>query len=277
MFFKNPLEKYASSLSANYMRAINGPYFCKSLREISKAGYDDIATQPKNEIYLVKEWSDTEEKMLDSRLTEDQKFYRRNGFLIKRNFIPHDLIEDYVALRQKLSLGDAGFGTPISYVEHPEIRRIAIYPKLVDLFHELHGMEMGLLVSHTRQRSTERGWHPDGYLKPEYRWPQAHFGAKNGELTWGGIVEAIIDPIVMKKIEHEKLTVESFCPAKGDVLIWHGRLVHRGAVPQVRKLSRPSIIGQYVPLHEKGRGMFMRNPDGGFFLVRSALYDSVRF
>lgn len=184
-------------------------------------------------------------------------------------------------------------------------------------------MEMGLLVSHTRQRSTERGCHPDGYLdaedalpragvwfalddidprsgpfeyiagshrwkmvcnqmlntflKPEYRWPQAHFGAKNGELTWGGIVEAIIDPIVMKKIEHEKLTVESFCSAKGDVLIWHGRLVHRCAVPQVRNLSRPSIIGQYVPLHEKGRGMFMRNPDGGFFLVRSALYDSVRF
>lgn len=88
MFFKNPLEKYASSLSANYMRAINGPYFCKSLREISKAGYDDIATQPKNEIYLVREWSDAKEKMLDSTLTEDQKFYRRTVFSSKGTSFP---------------------------------------------------------------------------------------------------------------------------------------------------------------------------------------------
>ena len=115
MFFKNPLEKYASSLSANFLRAINGPYFCKSLREISKSGYDDIATQPRNEIYLIKEWNDVEEKMLNSTLTRDQEFYRQNGFLIKKNFIPHDLIEDYMALRQKLSLGDAGFGAPVSY------------------------------------------------------------------------------------------------------------------------------------------------------------------
>ncbi|WP_164860806.1 phytanoyl-CoA dioxygenase family protein [Parasedimentitalea marina] len=323
MFFKNPLEKYASSLSSNFLRAINGPYFCKSLREISKARYEDIATQPENEVYLVGKRSDREDEMLNATLTEDQLFYRQNGYVIKRNFIPHDLIAEYLELRKKLNLGDAGFGTPVSYVEHPEIRRIALFPELVKLFRDLHGMDMGLLVTHTRHRSTERGWHPDGYLdaaealpragvwfalddidprsgpfeyiagshrwkmvnnqmlntflKPEYRWPQAHFGAQKGELTWGGIVEAIIDPIVMKKIEQENLKVESFCPTKGDVLIWHGRLIHRGAVPEVRGLSRPSIIGQYVPLHEKGRGMFMRNPEGGFFLVRPSLHDAVKF
>lgn len=323
MFFKNPLEKYASSLSKNYLKAINGPYFCKSLKDIAAAEYSDISTPSKNEVYLVKQWSEAEEALLGPTLTEDQAFYRQNGFLIKRNFIPHDLIADYMALRDRLGLGDAGFGTPVSYVEHPEIRRIALFPELVDLFRDLHGMEMSLLVSHTRHRSTERGWHPDGYLdaedalpragvwfalddihsdsgpfeyiagshrwnmianqklntflKPEYRWPQAHFQAKPGDLTWGGIVEAIIDPVVTKKIERENLKIDAFCPSKGDILIWHGRLVHRGAVPKVRGMSRPSIIGQYVPLHEKGRGMFMRNPEGGFFLVRSSLYDAVRF
>jgi len=323
MFFKNPLEKYASSLSRNFMRAISGPYFCKSLREIAAADYDDISVSPNREVYLVKEWNAEEEKLLDATLTEDQAFYRSNGYLIKRNFIPPDLIDDYLSLRKKMDLGDAGFSTPLSYVEHPEIRRIALFPELVELFRELHGMEMGLLITHTRHRSTERGWHPDGYLdaegalpragvwfalddidprsgpfeyiagshrwkmvsnqmlnkflKPEFRWPQAHFGAQKGELTWGGIVEAIIDPVVMRKIEQENLKVEAFCPSKGDVLIWHGRLIHRGAVPKTRGLSRPSIIGQYVPVQEKGRGMFLRNPEGGFFLVRSSLYGAVRF
>ena len=319
----NPLEKYASSLSKLFVRAINGQYFSMSLEEIATAKYEDISVQQPNDIYLVKKWNENEEKILNATLTDDQKFYRENGFLIKKNFIPNDLIESYLELRARHNVGDIGFKTPVCFVEHPEIRRIALFPKLVDLFRDLHGMEMALHITHTKHRSSERGWHPDGYLdaeqalpragvwfalddidprsgpfeyiagshrwpmisnqklnaflKPEYRFPRAHFDATNKDLSWGGIVEAIIDPIVMKRIDEEDLKVESFCPSKGDVLIWHGRFVHRGAVPKVPGLSRPSIIGQYIPLHEKGRGMFLRNPDGGYFLVRPALYDSVKF
>lgn len=39
--------------------------------------------------------------------------------------------------------------------------------------------------------------------------------------------------------------IYSFLPKKGDAIIWHGRLIHRGANPKNEDLTRKSLIGHY--------------------------------
>ena len=36
-----------------------------------------------------------------------------------------------------------------------------------------------------------------------------------------------------------------FLPKKGDAIIWHGKLIHRGAPPVDKSLTRKSLIGHY--------------------------------
>ena len=47
----------------------------------------------------------------------------------------------------------------------------------------------------------------------------------------------------MAKDELEE--IYSFLPKKGDAIIWHGRLIHRGANPRNNDLTRKSLIGHY--------------------------------
>jgi hypothetical protein len=65
-------------------------------------------------------------------ITSDQQHWRDYGYVIKRNFIPHDLIAEYIDIRQKLNLGDGLFPDITPYLYHSAIRyvlfsRIALF------------------------------------------------------------------------------------------------------------------------------------------------------
>ena len=107
----------------------------------------------------------------------------------------------------------------------------------------------------------------NGYLKGDYQWPHGHVSRETGELGWGRISEAFIDPAVFRKIKDEGHAVHEFTAQKGDVLLWYGRLMHRGSPARVAGRLRPGLIGHYAPLFERRRGYFAKRSNGVHFLA----------
>ena len=64
---------------------------------------------------------------------------------------------------------------------------------------------------------------------------------------WAQIAEAFTTPAYEAKIAKEALPQYTFHARKGDVLIWHGRLVHRGSIANVPGMRRPALICHYYP------------------------------
>lgn len=107
----------------------------------------------------------------------------------------------------------------------------------------------------------------NAYLKDDYQWPHGHVSREAGELGWGRISEAFIDPAVFGKIKAEHHAVHEFTAQKGDVLLWYGRLMHRGSPARVPGRQRPGLIGHYAPLFERRRGYFAKRSNGVHFLA----------
>lgn len=264
-------------------------------------------------IYINRDFNNPElNKKLEETLSPEQLEYRNNGCVIKRSFIPEELINKYTELRKRLGLGNEQLSVN-EYVNYKEARDILNYRPLTELIRELHSAEMGLVFMLTKYISTERSWHQDAYLdhddslarvavwialddihedsgpfeyingshkwhpmsnqsinkfmNEEYQWPQGQRNLPEGKLPWGRASELFVGPAVEKKMKREGITPQKFIAKKGDVLIWYGRLMHRGSVPKNKNLQRPSIIGHYAPIFEKDRGLFLRDDNGSFYLV----------
>jgi ectoine hydroxylase-related dioxygenase (phytanoyl-CoA dioxygenase family) len=141
--------------------------------------------------------------------------------------------------------------------------------------------------------STERNWHQDDYLNPDFvnswycavwmaldhiepdcgpfqyvpgsqRWPLMRGGKVRSFLTeeessrregplgyneWPKYSERYVVPAIEAEIEARGAPPITFLAEKGDVLIWHGRLMHRGSAPLVPGKERRSLITHY-----SGRG-----------------------
>lgn len=213
-------------------------------------------------------------------LTVDQRFWRENGYLIKRNFLPHSLIDAYVEVRKN---HEEWLGQPTAYMNSPQMRGLCLWKVLTEKLKELIGIEMGLNLVLCGWRSTERNWHPDSYLNPAFvgayylavwmaleeihpeagpfqfvpgshRWPvvtqqkilQALSKKERDSAAWPKYSERILTRIYEKRIEQEDVEIKEFIPAsKGDILIWHAGLAHRGSKPKNANLIRKSLIAHY--------------------------------
>lgn len=82
-------------------------------------------------------------------------------------------------------------------------------------------------------------------LEPEVRnW----VGLPGQKAHWSVLAESFTTPAYEEKIAREKLPFSTFHARKGDVLIWHGKLVHRGSFANVPGMIRPSLICHYYPI-----------------------------
>jgi ectoine hydroxylase-related dioxygenase (phytanoyl-CoA dioxygenase family) len=52
-------------------------------------------------------------------------------------------------------------------------------------------------------------------------------------------------PAIEQEIRVRHMRPVQFLASKGDVLIWHGRLIHRGTAPTQPGLLRKSLIAHY--------------------------------
>ncbi len=210
-----------------------------------------------------------------------QGAWQEDGLVVLPGFLPDDLIEAYCEAYD----GGWGIGTP--YLTSPALRDLALHHPLMDVLENLIGEPMGLHLNLTWWRSTERGWHQDDYLNPptvngwyaavwmaladihpdsgpfefirgSHRWPLLRrnlvldaLGEDGSDPDWPWRSEALLDPLFEAKIEEEGHVRERFLAKRGDVLIWHARLLHRGSRPHVPGMERRSLISHYSGVNHR--------------------------
>lgn len=120
--------------------------------------------------------------------------------------------------------------------------------------------------------------HPDAgpfqYVPGSHRWPtvtqeKIFKYVDPADHRWPAHSEKILTPIFEREIERQYLTklrplgnndyewerypaqIVTYLPKRGDVLIWHGRLVHRGSTPRNPRLPRRAVIAHYSGIHHR--------------------------
>lgn len=242
--------------------------------------FADIADMPPDELlpYLDRRVVD------EATLTPVQREWRRNGAVILRGFLPDDVTAPYIARREALG-EEAGWLECAPYMHVEEMRTLALYPPLMAKLKEVIGEDMMLHLCLTGWISTKREWHQDDYLNPDFvncwyiaiwialgdihpdsgpfeyipgshRWPLMR-GEKirallpEENLHWAKESEQFTTPAVAHEIKRRGAPVKQFLAKRGDVLLWHGRLMHQGAKPRDPKMERRSLIAHYSGINHR--------------------------
>lgn len=219
-------------------------------------------------------------------LSDLQLQWRNNGVLILNKFLPENLISDYCKFREKVRREEVFNETP--YMHYRELRELALYRPLTEILRSLLGEEPGLHLNLSGWISTERKFHADTYLNPagvngwyaavwmalddihedsgpfewingSHRWPtiryeaiKKHWGADvMNKPDWPNVTQDWLSEIIEEKIARENMPLTSFKAKKGDVLLWHSNLIHRGSIPKDRTLLRKSLISHFSGINHR--------------------------
>lgn len=217
--------------------------------------------------------------------------WRDYGHLVLPNIIPHDPIDAYCERYQRDNgeRSRVGYRTGTPYMTVPEIKEIGLYKPLVDILDSLIGEPVGMSLNLTDWQSTERNWHQDDYLNPEHvnghylavwialddihpdsgpfefvpgshKWPVMRMEKvksfldphERNDPNWPRIAERFLDDVFEAEIEKRNAEIKVWNTAKkGDVLIWHSWLAHRGSRPKNPDLLRKSLIIHYSGINHR--------------------------
>ncbi len=245
-----------------------------------EVSFADIAETPPDELlpYLDRRVVD------EAALTPVQREWRQNGAVILRGFLPDDVTAPYIARREALG-EEAGWLECAPYMHLEEMRSLALYPPLMAKLKEVVGEDMMLHLCLTGWISTKREWHQDDYLNPDFvncwyiaiwialgdihpdsgpfeyipgshRWPLMR-GEKirallpEENLHWAKESERFTTPAVAYEIKRRGAPIKQFLAKRGDVLLWHGRLMHQGAKPRDQTMERRSLIAHYSGINHR--------------------------
>lgn len=185
------------------------------------------------------------------------------------------------------------------YMRHRALRDVVCDQGLADQLRYLMGEPAGVHLNLTGLVSTERNWHQDTYLNPDHvgdhyaavwialgdiapesgpfqyipgshRWftiTREKMGryVDLGDPRWPKHSEDVLAPFIEQQIVERGAEVVTYLPKRGDVLIWHGRLVHRGSVAEVPGRYRPALIAHYSGVeHRQDMPPAVRAEAGGF-------------
>lgn len=174
------------------------------------------------------------------------------------------------------------------YMDCDVLRRICCRSSIAWAIERLVGEECGVHLNLTNWRSTQRNWHQDGYLNPDlvqdhyvaawiavddvsedagpfefvagsHRiWDPIRYGLMLEALgedgtddNWPYRSEELLTPFFEREIAARDLRVEQFVPVKGEILLWHPRLLHRGSTPKNPELERRAIIAHYSGVNHR--------------------------
>lgn len=288
------------------MRPLTVALPAQDLTALAKCSWGDLTeTQPDDTMTPI------ERAPMDAvrGLGLNYKFWRENGAVILPGLIPHDVIDEYVEARGKLLPKNrthkdnhwAGWHYPTPYMVVPKLLNLATYHTLQHQLHALIGDPMGLHLTLTGWVSTERNWHQDSYLNPDYLWswyaaawialddidedsgpfeyvPGSHTWPvlrrhrlfehltpeQQQSSDWPTFTQGEIARVCEAEMERRGAKVKRFVPKKGDVLVWHSNLLHRGSAPKNPELERRSLICHYSALTRRlDMGRLRRNPENG--------------
>jgi hypothetical protein len=83
---------------------------------------------------------------------------------------------------------------------------------------------------------------------------------------WPKFSEQILTPLFEQEIESRGATVVSHLPSRGDLLVWNGRLLHRGSRAKIKGLRRSALIAHYSGIeHRHEMPQAIQHNDGGFY------------
>jgi len=212
-----------------------------------------------------------------------QAEWQDDGLVILPNFMPEYFLDRYAEawLRDNTDR-PRGWPFDVPYMYIPALMDMLAYGPLHEVMEELIEEPMGTHLNLTGWRSTQRNWHQDGYLNPDHvhdfycavwiaiddihpdagpfqfirgshTFPVITNGKmlaalkpeQRGDSNWPKYSEEILTPIFEQLLIDAELNVESFTAQKGDVLIWHSRLMHRGSTPINPDLERRACIAHY--------------------------------
>jgi hypothetical protein len=276
------------------------------LPAIEKISFDMLSEDVDDAVVPPLDKSNCDESNLDA----DQSFWRDNGYLIKEKFIPNDLIDRYCELRARHpSVG--GWSCPVPYMYVEELRDISLYKSTMEMMEKLIGEEMGLHLNLTGWVSTDRNWHQDDYLNPPYinswycavwvaledihpdcgpfefvpgshKWPlmKSHKvrmflkAEERNDIRWPSIAERFVNDVAEEEIGERQLPRQKFIAKKGDVLFWHGRLMHRGSYANVPGMERKTLISHYSGIsHRVDMPVYRRDKNGKIYFVHDLPLD----
>ncbi len=193
-----------------------------------------------------------------------------------------------------------GWADCTPYMRHPALAALVCDPAIAAILESLIGEPAGVHLNLSGWVSTQRDWHIDSYLNPphvgdayaavwialgditpesgpfqyvpgSHRWPvvtQAKIGAHVdlADPAWPTRSEAVLTPIYEAEIAARGAEVVTYLPRRGDVLVWNGRLVHRGSKARVAGAYRPALIAHYSGIHHRGdMPPARRHPAGGWY------------
>ena len=235
-----------------------------------------------------------------SLLSENQRRWSNEGVVHLERIIPEDLIQNYMRVRDQVK-NLSGWETTTPYMQHKELRDLGLYKPLIEEMEMLIGDRMGMHLNLTGYVSTERGWHQDEYLNPPYinswycaAWfaledikqeqgpfqyvPGSHkWGIMRMEKTmsflkpeennanWPRTAERFVNEACEEEIKKREAPVETYLPSKGDVLLWHPRLLHRGSKPKRPGIQRKAFIAHYSALSVRSDMINRSQHDNGNF------------
>ena len=186
------------------------------------------------------------------------------------------------------SPGGYPYATP--YMDVPPLMDLVCDPRIAATLEELVGEPMGVHLNLSGWVSTQRDWHRDQYLNepgvgdfyaavwisldrvhedagPFEFIPGSHKGKPISQVKmrealgeegagpdWPRASEKILTPIfedTLVKQARQSQRVMKFMAGPGDVLFWHGRLLHRGSKPKDDERPRRSLIAHYSGIHHR--------------------------
>ena len=239
-----------------------------------------------------------------SSLTADQRHWVEHGFVIKEGIIPSELLDAYWEVRSRYP-APHGWPCTNAYQHIPEALEVSVYRPVFELVESLIGEPAMLMLNLTGSVSTERNWHQDDYLNAAYtqgwyaaawfavddvdpdsgpyqyvpgshRWPVLRRDRvrmfldpdERDSSDWTRLTERFLDDLLEAEIKERDAEVRSFVARKGDVLLWHPRLLHRGSPPRVPGTERRALIAHYHGIsHWSAPLRVARHRDGGAYLV----------
>lgn len=244
---------------------------------------------------------DTEFSETATGLSAEQKSWQKTGVVHMPGVIPWDLIDAYCELRKGVSQL-TGWKSNTPYMHHRILRDLGLYKPVILQMEDLIGDRMGMHLNLTGWVSTERNWHQDEYLNPPFinswycaAWfaledinpdsgpfqyvPGSHrWGIMRQEKTlkhltekersdpnWPKIAERFVDDACEEEIKKRKAEIVTYVPKKGDVLLWHSRLMHRGSKPNKNGIMRKAFIAHYSALSAREDMPLRKEHDNGCY------------
>lgn len=235
------------------------------------------------------------------------------GVLLLPKLVPDELIDAYVAERTRLLGGTPkwrpGWNGPTPYLQVPSMRNLACFRPLTEAIRPLiGGHEPGLHLCLTGFQSTERAWHQDRYLNPEYvgeryiaawivledisssagpfeyvpgshRWrvidrdkvwsKMRHLGQNPDLPTWPSDSQGWLGDSCQREIERSAketgVLPKTFLGKRGDVLLWHASLMHRGSRPSDPTTERRALIAHYSSIQVRADMPHRKRMENGSF------------